>query len=215
MGEKMIDGGIELGNFDIDSFLSQTEVSTKSNQIIDAQVQRQIVLAIDASNSMMGAKIGAVNEAVNNLISKLKSYDRSPTSAISICVVGYSSRLFRWTNGFVPIRDFKFSYVEMVDGISDINSLLRELSVLSEEHMIDEANKFVILFSDGLPTVDYKLEMDNWKKTKNYTNTKRIAISFDDDLTDAQSRSFFHDFTESDAILSIKEPAQLLNILIG
>ncbi|MCM1060065.1 MAG: VWA domain-containing protein [Eubacterium sp.] len=206
--------GIELGVFDFDSFMDE-ETNSEPEQTASIEVvERQIVFAIDASNSMQGHKIGAVNDIVNNVISKLESYGRTQPHSISISVVGYSSRLFRWTNAFVPTEDFKYSYVEMVDGLTDINALFQELFELAEQHMHLSAKKFVVLFSDGLPTSDYHEAQYKWATTDQYKDIYKIAVAFDDDLTDPQSAEFFRQFTDPGTVISVKEQEKLLSILL-
>ena len=206
--------GVELGEFDINSFMNEEAISEDEQAVSGEAVERQIVFAIDASNSMQGYKIGAVNDIVNNVISKLKSYARTQAHSISISVVGYSSRLFRWTNAFVPIKDFKYSYVEMVDGLTDISALFQELFELTEHHMHPVAKKFVVLFSDGLPTSDYQEAQSKWMTTDQYKDTQKIAVAFDDDLTDPQSAEFFQQFTVTGTVISVKEQEKLLSILL-
>ena len=112
----------ELGEFDLDSFMNESSESESAATSTGEGSSRQIVFVIDASNSMQGHKIGAVNDCVNNIISKLRSLDRSQENAIRISVIGFSTRLFRWTDSFVRASEFKYSYVEMVDGLTDINA---------------------------------------------------------------------------------------------
>lgn len=207
-------GKIDLEEFDIDSFMNMTEVahSTKSEPK-DSRVI-QIVLAIDASNSMQGYKIGSANDCVNNIISKLKSFNRSQGYSISISVIGFSSRLFRWTSGFVPIDDFKFSYVETVDGLTDVNVLFRELIDLSQSNMNSASKIFVVLFSDGLFTENFDENLNQWKRTNQYKEITKLVVSFDEDITDPQSKEFFDKFVDGGRIISIKEQEKLLEAIL-
>ena len=91
--------GIELGDFDLESFMDEAKDADFSIKDIRNDSMRQIVFVIDASNSMQGHKIGAVNDCVNNIISKLKTLDRSQEDSVNVSVMGFSTRLFRWTNG--------------------------------------------------------------------------------------------------------------------
>ncbi|MCM1104459.1 MAG: VWA domain-containing protein [Clostridium sp.] len=206
---------IELGKFDIRDFMNEEATFETEAAVSDETVERQIVFAIDASNSMQGHKIGAVNDIVNNVISKLKSYARTQPHSINISVIGYSSRLFRWTQAFVPIEDFKYSYVEMADGLTDINALFQELFDLTENHMHPESRKFVILFSDGLPTSDYHEMHSKWTNTNMYKDIHKIAVAFDEDLNDPQSSEFFCRFTDSGTVIPVKDQENLLASLLN
>ena len=67
----------ELGEFDLDGFMAGLKDGAETEALTNKVIKKQIILALDASNSMLGYKIGAVNDAVNNLVSKLKTLDRS------------------------------------------------------------------------------------------------------------------------------------------
>lgn len=206
---------IELGEFDIVSFMTETESNDSTPQEIEVCNKRQIIFAIDASNSMQGYKIGAVNDCVNNVLSKLRSVARRKDSDICVSVIGFASRLFRWTNGFIPADDFKYSYVEMVDGLTDVNALLEELIALTETSMDMESKKFVVLFSDGLSTEEYSSSIERWSKTKQYNVISKIIVAFEDDLRDPQSMDFFRSFTDKGLIISVKEQEKLLSTLLN
>ena len=206
---------IELGEFDLDSFLNNDSPEEVLPIRINNNSNRQIIIAVDASNSMQGYKVGAVNDTVNNIISKLNSIGRSQNGALSVAVIGFSSRLFRWTDGFVPVHDFKFSYVESTDGLTDINALFEELTRLAVEGMNAEAKKIVVLFSDGLPTEDYSVSISKWKQTRFYNDVEKISVSFDDDLLDPQSREFLEEFADHGQVLSIKDKEELLSAILN
>lgn len=206
--------GIELGKFDLDSFMKELEDSESATVNAGEGTSRQIIFVIDASNSMQGHKIGSVNDCVNNILSKLRSLDRNQEDPISISVIGFSSRLFKWTESFVRASDFKYSYVEMVDGVTDINAALQELIVLTN-HMEKDTKKYVVLFSDGLTTEDYTENLAHWKQAKPYSDIVKIAVAFDDDLRDSQSVSFFKDFVGTGMVIPITDQEQLLTVLLG
>lgn len=213
--ENTFPNSFELGEFDLDSFLNDDapeEIAPIKNS---SSCNRQIILAVDASNSMQGYKVGAVNDTVNNILSKLNSIGRNQDGAISVAVIGFSSRLFRWTDGFVPVHDFKFSYVESTDGLTDINALFEELTRLAVEGMNAEAKKIVVLFSDGLPTEDYSVSISKWKQTRFYNDVEKISVSFDDDLLDPQSREFLEEFADHGQVLSIKDKEELLSAILN
>lgn len=206
--------GIELGEFDFDSFLKESKDSENATLYAAEGVSRQIIFVIDASNSMQGHKIGSVNDCVNNILSKLKSLDRNQENPISISVIGFSSRLFKWTESFVRASDFKYSYVEMVDGVTDINAALQELIPLTNS-MEKDAKKYVVLFSDGLTTEDCAENLAHWKQAELYPDVVKIAVAFEDDLCDSQSISFFNDFVESGMVIPITDQERLLTVLLG
>ena len=206
---------IELGEFDLDSFISESAVNESTVNNAGESVARQVVFVIDASNSMQGYKIGAVNDCVNNTISKLRSLDRSKENPISISVIGFSSKLFKWTDSFVPASEFKYSYVEMVDGLTDVNAAFHELATLTNKSMEKEARKYVVFFSDGLSTEDVAESFKQWELTALFPEITRIIVAFDDDLHDPQSMDFFRVFASTGLIVPITEQEQLLTALLS
>ena len=207
--------GIELGDFDLDSFMDEAKDADSSIENKKNDSVRQIVFVIDASNSMQGHKIGAVNDCVNNIISKLKTMDRSQENSVNVSVMGFSTRLFRWTNGFVRASEFKYSYVEMVDGLTDVNAALQELTDLTSNDMKKEAKKFTVLFSDGLFAEDYSSSLAKWKSTQQYPDIIKIAVAFEEDLQDPQSKGFYQEFVDTGIILPMAKQEDLLSILLS
>ncbi len=205
----------ELGEFDFADFPQGSDPADVMNPQDRSRSSLQIVFAIDASNSMQGYKIGAVNDCVNNVISKLQSIAHSRGEPIEVSVIGFSTRLFRWTNAFVPVERFDYSYVEMVDGLTNVSAILSELAVLSDNHMDDDSRKFVVLLSDGLPTENYKESLRSWTQTKRYKDTYKIVLAFDDDIADPQSLEFYRDFIDSGSLLGVQEQEELLGLLLG
>lgn len=203
----------ELGEFDLDSFMSESADGESVVTNTKDGVSRQIVFVIDASNSMQGHKIGAVNDCVNNIISKLRSLDRNQENSINISVIGFSTRLFKWADSFVRAAEFKYSYVEMVDGLTDINAVFHEFTILSH-NMEKEAKRYVVLFSDGLFIEDYSESMAEWSQVDLFSDTEKIAVVFDDDLQDSQSLSFYKEFVGPGLIIPIKDQEQLLSVLL-
>ena len=207
--------GIELGDFDLESFMDEAQDADSSIEDIRNDSMRQIVFIIDASNSMQGHKIGAVNDCVNNIISKLKMLDRSQENSVNVSVMGFSTKLFRWSNGFVRASEFKYSYVEMVDGLTDVNAVLQELTDLTNNDMNKKAKKYTVLFSDGLLTEDYSTSLAKWKSTQQYPDIMKIAVAFDEDLQDPQSKDFYQEFVDTGIILPMTKQEELLSILLS
>lgn len=204
----------ELGEFDLDGFMAGLKDGAETEALTNKVIKKQIILALDASNSMLGYKIGAVNDAVNNLVSKLKTLDRSAGCEVSVYVIGFSARLFRWTGSFTPVSKFQYSYVETADGLTNMSALFEELADVTEKQLEDDAEKYAVLFSDGLSTEDYTKSADRWKNTGRYQDIRKIAVAFEEDLEDEQSAAFFRDFTASGSVLPIQDAEALHAILL-
>lgn len=206
--------GIELGEFDIETFLHESEHNYNFSQGSASYYRRQIVIVVDASNSMQGYKIGAVNDCVNNILTRLKSLSRSQGGSIYISVIGFSTHLFRWTDGFVSADDFKYVDVETTDGITDINVLFDELVQLTKDNNDPVVKKSVVIFSDGLPTEEYSDGCSKWRETIHYKDINKIAVSFEEDINDPQSMEFFMEFTNHGKVIAIRNQEELLSALL-
>ena len=204
----------ELGEFDFNAAWDSPTVGSPALIVPNNQCRMQIVFAIDASNSMQGYKIGAVNDSVNNVLTKLKSLGKKQGSTISVAVIGFASRLFRWTKGFVPVNEFKFSYVEMADGLSDWNAFIDELIDLSDHQMEADAKKYVILYSDGLSTDNCTDRLCKWSKTGLYKDITKVVVAFDEDLKDPQSMGLFREFVDGGDIILISDQEKLLSLVL-
>ena len=113
----------------------------------------------------------------------------------------------------IGASEFKYSYVEMVDGLTDINAAFNELTMLSN-NMEKAAKKYVVLFSDGLFTEDYSESMARWSQAELFPEIERIAVVFDDDLHDTQSLGFFKELVGAGLIVPISDQEQLLSALL-
>jgi len=205
---------IELGEFDLDSFAAASADKDAAAAEAGKDAPRQIILIIDASNSMQGYRIGAVNDCVNNILSKLKTLDRKQEMPVSVSAIGFSSRVFRWSDSFVRASDFKFSFIENADGTTDMNAVFQALIPLTDS-MEKNAKKYVVLFTDGFITDDWAEGAAQWKQMEMYSDITKIAVAFDEDLRDPQSSGFLAEFADSGAVVSMADQEKLLAMLLS
>lgn len=197
----------EIGEFNFDDFLSFEEaVSEKTNK---CAVAKKVLFAIDASNSMSGYKIGAVNDTVNNAVSKLKSLQKSSDCEVHVRVIGFSDRLFKWSDDFLPVFEFKYSNIETAGGITDINALFEELIKMADSVQSD-SQYYVFFFTDGLPTSDYAALLKQWLDTSRSKGINSYTVSFEEDIQDEQSYSFLCEFSSSGDVININHSEDIM-----
>jgi uncharacterized protein YegL len=134
-----------------------------------------LFFVIDASGSMDGSKIGAVNTAIEEVIPALKDLsDENADAQIKIAVLEFSSGV-RWitANGLVEIDKFHWSYID-AGGVTDFGAACKALNEkLSTKAFMQEATgsfaPAIFLMSDGEPTDDWQgglniLKQNNWFK---------------------------------------------------
>ena len=141
---------------------------------------------IDTSGSMMGNKIGAVNDAVVNVLPMLDEISASnPDAEIKVAALEFSSGT-NWLYA-EPKLASEFIWQDVTaGGLTSLGEACTELnSKLSRSGFMKSASgsfaPAIILLSDGGPTDDYqsgifKLKNNNWFKS-----AIKVAIAIGDD----------------------------------
>lgn len=141
---------------------------------------------IDTSGSMSGNKIGAVNDAIVNVIPMLEDISSSnPDAEIKVAALEFSNGTKWLYNEPKSVEDFKWIDVQ-AGGLTSLGEACLELnSKLSRSGYMKSASgsyaPAIILLSDGGPTDNFDgglqtLQSNNWFK-----NAIRIAIAIGDD----------------------------------
>lgn len=141
---------------------------------------------IDTSGSMSGNKIGAVNDAIVNVIPMLEDISSSnPDAEIKVAALEFSNGTKWLYNEPKSVEDFKWIDVQ-AGGLTSLGEACLELnSKLSRSGYMKSASgsyaPAIILLSDGGPTDNFDgglqtLQGNNWFK-----NAIRIAIAIGDD----------------------------------
>lgn len=161
---------------------------------------------IDTSGSMEGNKIGAVNDAVVNVLPMLNDIsETNPDAEIKVAALEFSNGV-NWLYDEPKLaKDFIWQDVA-ASGLTSLGAACSELaSKLSRSggFMQSACGSFapaIILLSDGSPTDDYntglaKLKANNWFKS-----AIKIAIAIGDDA----DKDVLKDFTgSSEAVITV------------
>lgn len=144
---------------------------------------------VDCSGSMYGSKIGAVNDAIRNVMPAIQEIsDNNPDAEIKVSVLKFSTGC-EWVYS-TPKAAADFEWVDIeADGVTDLGEACKELcSKLSRKEFLQSAGGYyapaIILLSDGGPTDDYKsglaaLRLNKWFKT---AIRSAVAIGSDADI---------------------------------
>lgn len=161
---------------------SEQNKKSKANKILP------IIYVLDASGSMEGARIAAVNSAMHETVEVLKEVAAENSNAeLKIGVLQFSSGA-KWITekGLIFIDDYYWNDL-IAGGLTDFGCALDELyNKLSREVFLsDEAGYFkpvIIFMSDGEPTDDYRSALERVNRTnKWYKVSTKIAIGVGDD----------------------------------
>lgn len=144
-----------------------------------------IFFVIDVSGSMAGKKIGAVNQAIEEVLPEIqKLSDENADAEIKIAVMTFSNG-FEWLYKPMPVADFKWDFID-ADGCTDLGEACKELAKkLSRKEFLDDANgsyaPVIYFMSDGEPTDDYKSGLKVLKENKWFQTAIKVAIAIGDD----------------------------------
>jgi len=159
----------------------------------------------DTSYSMDGSKIGALNQAIHEVIPMLSDISANNADAeIKIAALKFSSGCEWIFDEPKPANEFIW-IDKQTDGGTDLGAACIELgNKLSRKEFLNEvAGSFapvLILLSDGQPTDDYenglkKLEQNNW-----YKNALKFAIAIGNDA----DKNILEKFTKSkEAVIEV------------
>ncbi len=168
---------------------------------------------VDVSNSMSGRKIGAVNDALNNIVFRLKKIMRSQGVSANIILLTYADNV-RWSNVLPESVDsFVFTDLNVEGTASNLGLALSELDSKlkrqSEARGDEDYVTTIVLFSDGLSTDEYKDKLEILNQNVLYNASNRIGVTFKSDLLADISLKMFKDFCNSEENIIIDSFQQL------
>lgn len=141
---------------------------------------------VDASSSMEGGKIGAVNDAIRNVLPMVNDISVNNNDAeIRVAVLKFSSGV-EWVYSEPKLAsDFEWLDIQAA-GLTDMGEACRELSSkLSRTAFMKSEGGFfapaVILLSDGHPTDDFAAGLNSLKRNKWFMKGIRVAIAIGND----------------------------------
>ena len=172
---------------------------------------------IDTSGSMSGNKIGAVNDAIVNVLPMLEDISSSnPDAEIKVAALEFSNGTKWLYNEPKSVEDFKWIDVQ-AGGLTSLGEACLELnSKLSRSGYMKSASgsyaPAIILLSDGGPTDNFdgglqSLQGNNWFK-----NAIRIAIAIGDDA-DLDVLARFTGNSEAVKVQNIDALKQIIRIV--
>ncbi|MBN1181157.1 MAG: VWA domain-containing protein [Bacteroidales bacterium] len=169
--------------------------------------RRSMILCfiIDTSGSMAGTKIGALNDAISQVIPMLDDISKSNADAdIKIAALQFSSGCEWIYSEPKPASDFKWVDRE-AGGLTDLGTAYLELNnKLSRESFLKSATGYfapvLLLLSDGEPTDNWQAGLEKLKTNKWYQNAIKIAIAVGDDA----NKEILKEFTKnSEAVITV------------
>ncbi len=179
--------------------------------------RRTMVLffVVDTSGSMDGAKIGTLNQAIEDVIPEIREISGNNADAeIKIAVLEFSSGA-KWVTPFpIPAADFEWQYLNAV-GLTDFGVACRELDekLSRTNFMSDITGSFapaIFLLSDGAPTDEYKPSLDKLWSNNWFKKAIKVAVAIGEDA----NRDILAEFTgNSEGVLTVHNPEALKKMI--
>lgn len=165
-----------------------------------------LFFVIDTSGSMLGSKIGSVNDAIENVLPMIGEIsDENPDAEINVAALEFSTGT-RWLyDEPKKAKEFIWQKVE-ADGLTSLGEACEELNKKLSRNggfMSSPSGCFapaIILLSDGGPTDNFEgglklLQGNSW-----YKNAIKIAIAIGDDA----DKDVLKQFTgSSEAVITV------------
>lgn len=170
---------------------------------------------VDTSGSMEGAKIGTLNQAIEDVIPEIRDISGNNADAeIKIAVLDFSKGA-RWITPYpIPAEDYEWSFLD-AGGLTDFGQACRELNekLSRNAFMSDVTGSFapaIFLLSDGAPTDDYNDELDRLWQNNWFKKAIRVAVAIGDDA----NKKILAKFTGNpESVLSVHNPEALRKMI--
>lgn len=179
--------------------------------------RRSMVLffLIDTSGSMSGNKIGAVNDAISQVIPMLDDISKSNADAdIKIAALQFSSGCewiysepktasdFRWIDRTAGgLTDLGAAYLELNDHLSRSSFLRSDTGYFAP---------VLLLLSDGEPTDNWQAGLEKLSMNKWYQNAIKIAIAIGEDA----NTDILNEFTKNkEAVITVHTVESLKKLI--
>ncbi len=170
---------------------------------------------VDTSGSMYGDKIGAVNEAIREVIPEIKTISEENADAlIKIAVLSFSSGAYWLYDQPVEADQFVWNNLEAA-GLTDMGIAFGMLNekLSRTQFMADTVGSYapaLFLMSDGEPTDDYKKGLSALRKNNWFKVAIKVAVAIGADA----NKEVLKEFTGNDeCVLTVRTPEALKKMI--
>ena len=166
-----------------------------------------VFFVIDISGSMRGARIGAVNDAIRNVIPELKKREKGNTSAeIKVAVLEFSTRANWRTAQPEPVSTYKYNDIEQVYGGTNYGMAFAALNEkLSQRAFLSSTagayTPLIIFMTDGKPSDMglYPEQLALLKQNKWFKHSTRAGIAIEEGALSPECKRVLLEFTENES----------------
>ena len=196
----------------VNSNMGQAVEQTPSIESIDAMLVKRAMVVffiIDISGSMKGARIGAVNDAIRNLLPELKKREASNTNAeIRVAILEFSSNANWRTLTPQPVSSFVYDDITYVSGGTNFGKAFHALNEkLTRNAFLSAAagsyTPLIILLTDGKPSdiALYPEELNQLKKNSWFRYATKAGIAIEEGALSPECKKVLLEFTGNESMV--------------
>ncbi len=165
-----------------------------------------VIFVIDISGSMKGARIGAVNDAIRNVLPELKKREKGNTSAeIKVAILEFSTNAHWRTLIPEPVSTFQFTDITDVYGGTNYGKVFEKLNekLSVDQFMSSTAGAYtplIVFMTDGKPSDMglYRETLDELKQNKWFRYSTRVGIAIEEGALSADCKRVLTEFTDNE-----------------
>lgn len=202
----------DFGEFDsLDSGVNVQRQPTRTPDVSDIVISLKkramtVIFVIDISGSMKGARIGAVNDAIRNVLPELRKREKGNTSAeIRVAIMEFSTNA-RWrTLVPEPVSTFQYTDITNVYGGTNYGKAFEKLNekLSADQFMSSTAGAYtplIVFMSDGKPSDMglYRESLDELKRNKWFRYSTRVGIAIEDGALSDDCKRVLTEFTDNE-----------------
>ena len=175
-----------------------------------------LIFLVDTSGSMSGAKISSLNTAVREALADVGEISHNCSdSQIKVAALEFNSKV-SWMYE-QPIEAEKFQWQDLnAGGTTVLGSAFAELNAKlskSKGFMGEQAGcraPAILLLSDGVPTDEYKRNLEKLKANRWFSVGVKVAIAIGDDA----DKNVLQEFTgNSESVITVHSVDQLKKMI--
>ena len=203
---------VDFGNFDsLDTGVNvrrqPIQTPDVSNIVTSLKKRAMVVIfVIDISGSMKGARIGAVNDAIRNVLPELKKREKGNTSAeIKVAILEFSTNAHWRTLVPEPVSTFQFTDITDVYGGTNYSKAFEKLNekLSADQFMSSTAGAYtplIVFMTDGKPSDMglYRDYLDELKQNKWFRYSTRVGIAIEEGALSPECKRVLTEFTDNE-----------------
>lgn len=159
-----------------------------------------VIFVVDCSRSMDGDRIMAVNAALTEVKSTLQDIKNDRGLDLKIAIMSFTSSV-KWELQLTDIDEVSLEKLRTRPGLTAYGNAFHELNkALRKEKFMKHTGKIappaIMFLTDGGPTDDYELDLEDLLKNGWFVNASRSVVLLGDAIYDDAAKNAVRTFVE-------------------